>query len=211
MSQVQACIEKKEEISSALRTGKIWILYIDMIRRVRNLIAGDRMGSWELHLQAVHECLPMFAATGHNNYLKSAYHYLQNMSRLHKTHPELHGKFIQRHHVLRRSDKLWAGISCDLAIEQTLMRSLKTSGGLTHGSIFGVGKKSAFQKLAQNNKTLIDAADVFSSQTSTVETIRKHGSSAMVALNGGKGTEDLSSLRNRLLEKATVGNTFNPS
>jgi len=75
--------------------------------------------------------------------------------------------------------------------------------------IFGIGKKGAFQKLVQNNKALIDAADAFTSQTSTVEEIRKHGSEAMVALNGGKRAEDLSSLRNRLLQKkATVGNTF---
>jgi len=135
MRQVQACIEKKkEEIVLGSRTGKVWILYIDMIRRVRNLIAGERMGSWELHLQAIYECLPMFAAAGHNNYLKSAYYYLQNMTRLHTTHPEIHAKFIQGHHVLRRSDNFWAGISCDLAIEQTLMRSLKASGGLTHSS-----------------------------------------------------------------------------
>ena len=37
-------------------------------------------------------------------------------------------------HVIRRSDQYWAGIGCDLAIEQTLMRSLKSSGGLTRGS-----------------------------------------------------------------------------
>ena len=30
-----------------------------------------------------------------------------------------------------RSDRYWAGISSDMLIEQTLMRSLKTSGGLT--------------------------------------------------------------------------------
>jgi hypothetical protein len=36
-------------------------------------------------------------------------------------------------HVVRRSDRLWAGISTDLAIEQVLMRSLKATGGLTSG------------------------------------------------------------------------------
>ena len=34
---------------------------------------------------------------------------------------------------VRRSDRLWAGLSVDLAIEQVLMRSMKTSGGLTRG------------------------------------------------------------------------------
>jgi hypothetical protein len=35
--------------------------------------------------------------------------------------------------VVRRSDRLWAGLSVDLIIEQVLMRSMKTSGGLTRG------------------------------------------------------------------------------
>ena len=36
-------------------------------------------------------------------------------------------------HVVRRSDRLWAGLSTDLVIEQVLMRSIKTTGGLTRG------------------------------------------------------------------------------
>ena len=35
--------------------------------------------------------------------------------------------------VIRRSDRLWAGLPSDLVIEQVLMRSLKTNGGLTRG------------------------------------------------------------------------------
>ena len=34
---------------------------------------------------------------------------------------------------MRRSDYHWAGLSSDLVIEQVLMRSMKTSGGLTRG------------------------------------------------------------------------------
>ena len=37
-------------------------------------------------------------------------------------------------YVIRRSNTFLAGLSSDLVIEQTLMRSLKTSGGLTNGS-----------------------------------------------------------------------------
>ena len=37
-------------------------------------------------------------------------------------------------HVIRRSNHFWAGLSSDLVIEQTLMRSLKSTGGLTRGS-----------------------------------------------------------------------------
>jgi len=35
--------------------------------------------------------------------------------------------------VIRRSDRFWAGLPKDLVIEQTLMRTMKVSGGLVHG------------------------------------------------------------------------------
>jgi hypothetical protein len=50
----------------------------------------------------------------------------------------LSGKAIARAvqdglHVVRRSDRYWGGLSTDLVIEQVLMRSVKTTGGLTRG------------------------------------------------------------------------------
>ena len=61
------------------------------------------------------------------------YYYLQEMSELENRHPDVYLKFVNGRHVVRRSNKFWTGLSSDLVIEQTLMRSLKTSGGLTHG------------------------------------------------------------------------------
>ncbi|KAG0728475.1 hypothetical protein GWK47_032379 [Chionoecetes opilio] len=77
--------------------------------------------------------LPIFAAAGHILYAKSAYLYLQQMEGLPTSHPEVYQKFSEGFHVIRRSDRYWAGLSTDLVIEQVLMRSMKTSGGLTHG------------------------------------------------------------------------------
>ena len=56
------------------------------------------------------------------------------MSKLENRHSDVYLKFVNGRHVVRRSKKFWAGLSSDLVIEQTLMRSLKTSGGLTNGS-----------------------------------------------------------------------------
>ena len=39
--------------------------------------------------------------------------------------------------MIRRSDRYWAGLSSDLVIEQVLMRSMKTNGGLTRGRGMG--------------------------------------------------------------------------
>ena len=74
------------------------------------------------------------AAAGHNNYAKFLHLYLQNRKNLQETHPEFYRHFEEGYHVIRRSDRYWAGLSADMIIEQVLIRSLKTTGGLTRGS-----------------------------------------------------------------------------
>ena len=98
------------------------------------MLYADRTVDCEMQLNVVQKCLPLFASAGHYIYLKSAYHYIQTMANLQKTHPVFYSKFNAGYHVVRRSDKFWSGLGYDLTIEQTLMRSLKTSGGLTRGS-----------------------------------------------------------------------------
>ena len=104
-----------------------------MVDILRKYIWGEHTGDWNLHLQAVSEMLPYLAASGHNNYTKSALLYLQRMSRLQEDHPEMYQHFQDGLHVIRRSDHYWAGLSSDLVIEQVLMRSMNTSSGLTRG------------------------------------------------------------------------------
>ncbi len=55
------------------------------------------------------------------------------MLQLEKNHPDVFGRFMAGRHAVRRSDRFWAGLSSDLVIEQTLMRTMKTTGGLTRG------------------------------------------------------------------------------
>ena len=115
------------------RTASLWLKFMAMMKILRKFIRGERMGNWELHMQAMYEMLPYLAASGHNLYTKSLHIYLQNMMRLPQTFPEVFRHFSQELHVVRRSDRFWAGLSADLVIEQVLMRSMKTSGGLTRG------------------------------------------------------------------------------
>lgn len=77
--------------------------------------------------------LPFFAAAGRHHYAKSGYLYLQQMEELYDKHPEIYSTFKKGYHVIRRTDRFWAGLSTDLVIEQVLMRGLKTTGGLTRG------------------------------------------------------------------------------
>ncbi|KAH3727048.1 hypothetical protein DPMN_052973 [Dreissena polymorpha] len=58
----------------------------------RMLIKADRNGCCLMHLQAVTECLSVFAAAGHFSYLRFAYYYLQQMGNLEKSNK----MFIER-------------------------------------------------------------------------------------------------------------------
>ena len=61
------------------RTSRLWLQYMDMVDVLRKFIKGERTGNIKLHLQAVFEMLPYFAASGHSLYVKSAYIHLQTM------------------------------------------------------------------------------------------------------------------------------------
>ena len=74
-----------------------------------------------------------YAASVHNVYATLAYLYLQMMLELANSHPEVHRQLLEGMHVIGRSDCYWAGLSSDFIIEQVLMRSIKTTGGLRQG------------------------------------------------------------------------------
>ncbi len=99
---------------------------------VKLFIRAERMGNWNLHLVAIEKMFNLFAATGHSNYAKSSRLYLQLMRELPTDYPWLYHCFAEQgFHTVRRSSRLWAGLWTDLTIEQVMMRSLKSHGGLT--------------------------------------------------------------------------------
>jgi len=116
-------------------TAKLWVVYFEMVTLIKHFIEAERSSNWDLHLQTIHEMLPFFHTSGHNLYAKCSHLYLQDMHMLKTTMPSAeYERFTTRGcFTIRRSDKLWCGTWSDMAIEQTLMKSMKTSGGLTHG------------------------------------------------------------------------------
>ena len=128
----------KESLNSS-KTALLWFQYLEMVAILCKSTKAQRTGNWLLHLESISEMLPYFAASGHHFYAKSAYAYLQSMQDLETTNRGVFHHFKDGGmHVVRRSERYWAGISSDMIIEQVLMRSIKTSGGLTRGK--GVGE-----------------------------------------------------------------------
>ena len=120
--------ERNISIQRESKTGQLWLQFMEMVGLVRQFIKAERTGNWKLHIQTVIDMLPLFAASGHNNYLKSAHLYAQKMIALRETNPNVEQQFLSGLHVIRRSDMFWAGLSADLVIEEVFMRSMKTVG-----------------------------------------------------------------------------------
>ena len=123
--KIQSSLSEKK--NSITRTGLLWVQYLEMVNILRKFLKAERTGNWRLHLESVREMLPFFAASGHTLYAESAHVYLQTMLELPRTHPDLYQKFEAGFHVVRRSDRYWAGLSTDLIVEQVLMQTCQAS------------------------------------------------------------------------------------
>ena len=131
--RISGMIEATKESLSDSRNAELWLQFLDMVDIVCWFLMSERTGNWKLHLQVLQEMVPFLAAAGHNSYTKYLLLYLHRMSHL---DPSVSQIFEKGLHVVRRSDRYWAGLSSDLVIEQVLMRSLKTTAGLTRGRGF---------------------------------------------------------------------------
>ena len=110
------------------RTGKLWVQFMDTVEIVRLFIRAERTGDWHLHLFATELMMPYYAAVGHNHYTKATAKYLEDATNLCTCLAE---KYEAGLFTITRNDKLfWSGTFTDQVIEQSLMRSGKTQGGL---------------------------------------------------------------------------------
>lgn len=125
----------KTQIANTSRTARLWLQYFEQVSLVLQFIRAERTGNWNLHISTVIKMLPYFHAAGHLLYAKSAHLYAQQMTDLeHRMSEQEYVKFTTHgYFTIRRSNRFWSGIYTDMCIEQLLMRSLKSIGGLTHG------------------------------------------------------------------------------
>ena len=131
-------VDTMDGIKQRGKTSQLWIQYCELVILALHFIQAERMGNLELHIQCVRAMLPIFHATGHFPYAKACQLYLQDMEKLKETmKPEEFDKFTKESFfTIRRSDKYWCGVWTDMVIEQTLMKNLKSVGGVSHGRGF---------------------------------------------------------------------------
>ena len=103
MHTVEEGVAKKCETQSCTsKTIHLGLNYQYMLKVARTLVKADRTGSWDMHFGAISKCLPIFHAAGHFNYLKSAYVYVQDMSKLETTNPAVVRQLRNGLHIVCR-------------------------------------------------------------------------------------------------------------
>jgi hypothetical protein len=130
------------------------------VKILKMFLLAERTGNWLLHLDSLYQMLGLFAATGHLNYPKCGRIYFQQMFELQNTHPLLHEQYLKGMHTVRRSDTFWTDLSTDLVIEQTLIKSIKGRGRVSHGRGYDEDVSKLWLKnrgeCAKNNSVMND-------------------------------------------------------
>ncbi|GBM00792.1 hypothetical protein AVEN_257323-1 [Araneus ventricosus] len=126
------CNKKLKQYERRGSTEKLWIQYFHMVSIAKEFIRAERMGDWQAHLNCVKEMIPYFHASWHFPYAKSTYLYLQDMLLLENLiDPSVFRRFIQGFLTVRYSAKFSCGTSTDMIIEESLMKSMQTDGGIS--------------------------------------------------------------------------------
>ena len=118
---------------------KYWNNFLILTSLMNDLIRADRIGDWKLHIKTVHKLQPIFHVMSRSNYARWSAVYLEDMMVLEKKAPEVYEQFLKGRFTVKRSDAPFTSVSTDQALEQTINRSSKETGG-----IIGSTKKKEF-------------------------------------------------------------------
>ncbi|KAK5884494.1 hypothetical protein CesoFtcFv8_018309 [Champsocephalus esox] len=129
--------ETFKRLAEGGRMPPLWVQYHYMVDVIKVFIRTERLADHNRHLCCIaSRMLDIFAAAGHHQYAKGARLYCQLMKQL-ETLPAYKETFesftAHGNHVVRYSSHDWSGTWYDTCIEQTLMKSAKSEGGLSRG------------------------------------------------------------------------------
>ena len=110
---------------------KYWNGFIDNANCIQALIAADRTGDWEGHLDAVENILQVFRGCDSINYLHYKTFYLESMRRLPTDPTTIYEMFMKGYFVINENHRKFSGASPDMKLEQTIQRAQKSSSNTT--------------------------------------------------------------------------------
>ena len=119
-----------EKKTSESQQCKYWSNVLRMMSTVKLLIKADRDGNFLLHINAVGEVLPIFAALDGINYLRCLMFYHETLKALPTTHPYLYQQFLLGNFVVKTNVGSFNAVPADMKLEQSINRSAKSTSGI---------------------------------------------------------------------------------
>lgn len=124
--------QHRQYLCDKSQLANFWLCYMEAVELMLAFIRAEREQNWELHLGCVHEMASYFFAFDRQNYSRWIGIYLSDMFQLREAAPEVDHAFKEGMFGVNRSDKGFASVWTDMALEQSLNADVKSSGGLNH-------------------------------------------------------------------------------
>ena len=133
-------------------TFKLWFMLIQALQLILHNVKAEREGNWKLHLHTLAKIIPYFFVTNRTNYSRWAPVYLLDMVEL---PDEVHRYLDQGEFAVRQIPGRYNGIWSDMAVEKTVIKDSKGSGGITNITL----QKSALVRWTLSRHVVADYAN----------------------------------------------------
>ena len=160
--------------------AQFWLSYMDIVLLILRFIRATKEGNWSLHMRCVREMIPWFFCYDHTNYSRYMSVYLCEMQCLPESHPAAFEQLVRGEFAVQQSCTSFSQVPVDQALEQSVNRDTKTSGGLICMTLWpgAVQRWMLTAHLRAKFKSICkDMAGVLNNES----TVRETGTSAITA------------------------------
>ena len=130
---LQDHINHVKENQKLARTGRIWLMLIQIVPIIRMFIRSERAGNWYINLKATRICCPTLLQLATTTTQSVVDCMSRTVTKCHDMCACLKKPLEEGAFTIHRNENLfWSGTWTGMTIEQSLMRSGKTHGGLVN-------------------------------------------------------------------------------
>lgn len=119
----------KQNVSHVQKCVQYFGIWLTIASIIKNAVAADREGNWDLLVAVVDDSLPIFAKLDCINYLRHGSWYAEIIRVLEVTHPDIYRIFPLDQWVVQDRPGWFCGVGCDMKLEQTIQKVSKGPGG----------------------------------------------------------------------------------
>ena len=118
----------EERLAEKAPTISYWRMVEGYLLNICRFVRGQRLGDWQLTLNALTNLCPWFFVFGHTNYARWIPVFLRDMARLPDGHPSVHEAFVEGKFVVQRSKKKFSLMALDQSQEHSIKLLKEDSG-----------------------------------------------------------------------------------